>query len=118
MLEPAHSIGQAGDFIVMKTDNGEHTRRQWARTTVGQIVQIDEAASPDRRKMILDMKQKMVEAIEPFFGKPEDMVGCFNALLQVASGTEWEQTFQYPPIKTAIFECIGRNLRSAEGTVA
>src|SRR6267142_7188447 len=98
-----HSISDVGDFIIVKTDNGEYTRRQWARTTVGQIVQIDPDATPERTSQILTLKKNMVEAIEPFFGTSIDVNLVFNKLLQVTENSPWRETFQYPAIKTRIF---------------
>lgn len=112
-MEPLHSIGMAGDFIVVKTDFGEHTRRQWARTTIGQIVQIDAEATPDRVALLLKLKQAMVEAIEPYFGKSLDADGPFTDLLAVVRGTPWEMSFQHPAVRTQIFRLLNRNLASA-----
>ena len=107
-----HSIGDVGDFIIMKTDHGEHTARQWARCTVGQIVQIDPSTTPERYSELLRLKQFLVEAIEPYFRKPQEVLTVYNAILDVVKNSPWETSFTHPNIRSEIFLCLERNLNS------
>lgn len=108
-----HSISHVGDFIIMKTDYGEHTSRMWARTTVGQIVQMDHLISLERKILLLDIKHKMVEALEPYFFRSKNATFALGEILDIVRGSPWEQTFAHPGIKTQIFLCIERNLNTA-----
>lgn len=112
-MQPAHSIAQAGSFVIMKTDHGEHTARQWARVTVGQIVQVDDAATPERRAQIVAMKHDMVEALEPFFRTPSPVQAplAFDTLLGAVKDTLWAVYFNEPNVRAQIFMCLERNLR-------
>lgn len=118
-MQPAHSISSVGSFTVLKTDNGQHSARQWARVTVGQIVQIDAAATPERAAQINAMRHHMVEAIEPLFRHPPDALAAIAVardmlaeILAIARGTPWEANFCIQENRDAIQLLLARNLNT------
>lgn len=112
-MQPVHSISSPGNFILLKTDKGEHTPRQWARATVGQIIQVDET-TPDRHDALIRMKHDLVEALEPFYRSPSPLKAteAYDAILNVTKETPWAEVFTYEPIRQQITTCLERNMRS------
>lgn len=113
-MQPAHSISSTGYFTILKTDNGQHSARQWARATIGLVFQIDDSAPKERREQLLKIKHEMVEALEPFFRSPSPLraIEAYEAVLQTTKDTPWYDIFIYEPVRQQIISCLERNMRS------
>lgn len=114
-MQPVHALASAGNFRVLITNHGLHSRRQWARSSVDGAVEARFDATPARAAEIDRMKCLMVEALEPFFDGPDESEAheAMLVIVGVATNTPWEMEFSHPEIRAAIQQLVARNLTTA-----
>ncbi len=110
-----HSIGYAGDFIVLKTNPDKDASRLWAQTTANQIIQPQEGIHEERIQKVERLRRTIVEVLEPYFRTGNRNEEAFKDVLKCVSGSEWELPFSNPSIRAEIFMCLTRNLNTVKG---
>lgn len=123
MMEGAKAAPVARPFHVLATDGGPHPASKWAALTAELIVQPRPDALPEAKAQIHNLQLRIQDVLFAVFyevaadtSQLEMILIASQAsrrVLDIASETQWAETFSAAPIRVAIEELILRNLATA-----